>query len=129
MNSQELVNKAWSFKKEGKYAEALKFYSQAFDILISEASAYAHSQEGIFVDKEENKKKVRAILPKHLDKVKEYLKHDKVACTVSNNMAVIFAEMGDNESAKKFFHQSIDLTPDNIDYPDPKIGLEELKKL
>jgi len=55
MNSQELVNKAWSFKKEGKYAEALKFYSQAFDILISEASAYAHSQEGIFVDKEENK--------------------------------------------------------------------------
>lgn len=43
-------------------------------------------------------------------------------------MGTIFAELGDKNTAKKMFEQAIDLTPDGIEYNDPKIALEELQK-
>ncbi len=128
MELQELINKAWELKKHGQRTEALELYSKAFDTLTTEASGHARTQENTFIDKEENGEKIRQILPKHFDEAKKYLKQDKVAATISNNMAVIFAELGDTDSAKKLFEQSIDLTPDGMDYPDPRIGLQELNK-
>ena len=128
MQAQELFNQAWELKKTGNLMEALKLYSKLFEILTAQATDHAHAQSGSFIDKMENGKKIRIISPKMFNETSNYLKKDKVAATISNNMAVIFAELGDFEAAKKFFEQAIELTPVDIDYPDPKIGLQELSK-
>lgn len=121
MDLQSLINQAWELKKSGKHTEALALYSKAFDILTTEASNYAHRETRV-------SPLSTKINPDIFQKSKEYFKQDKVACTVSNNMAVIFAELGDLDSAERFFEQAIELTPDGIEYNDPRIGLEELKK-
>lgn len=128
MDLQKLVDEAWTLKKSGKLTEALGLYSQAFDVLVSEASANARMQEGTFEDNEENGKSVRKVLPKHFGEAKRYLKQDKTAAVLSNNMAVIFAELDDRKAAKDFFEQAIDLTPEGEEYTEPKMGLLELEK-
>ena len=129
MDLQNLLNRASDSKKKGEFIEALKFYSRAFDILISEASSYSHSKGDSFLDSEENGKKISKVLPKHFEYSKEYLKKNNIAAVISNNMGTILAEMSDFEGAKKMFEQAIELTPDREDYSDPKIGLKELKKI
>lgn len=128
MDIQKLLDDAWIIKKDGNLTEALKLYNQAFDILIEEARAYARKSGQTIVDFEENGKQIRQILPAHFDKSKEYLKQDKVAAVISNNMGTVWAELGEFETAKKFFNQAIELTPDGMVYQDPHIALEELKK-
>lgn len=126
---QDLLNKAWELKKSGDLVNALNLYGEAFEILADEASTYAHSEPETFLNEETIRgEKVRTILPKLFDETKKYFRQDKVACTISNNIAVIYAELGNYEYAKKFFEQAIELTPENMDYPDSKIGLKELKK-
>lgn len=129
MDIQELLNKAWELKKDKKHKEALDLYNKAYDILISEAGEFAHNQEGTYEDFEENGEKVRKITPKLFDKSKEYLRRDKIAATILNNMGVIYSENLDYESAERLFNESIELTPDGLDYPDPKIGLESINKI
>lgn len=124
MELQELITKAWNFKKEGKRAKALKLYSRAFNVLTQEAIKYTCGFDDVIKDKGSTRK----ILPKYFEKSKEYLKQSDVACKISNNMGTILAELGDIEGAKRMFEQAIDLTPEGIDYQHPKIGLKELKK-
>ncbi len=129
MELQELINKAIELKKGNKYPEALNLYNKALDILFAEASEYARKQKGSHMDSEESGEKIRKILPKHFDNAKIYLKHDKTVAIILNNMDVIYAENHDYESAKKLFEQAIELTPNEVDYPNPKVGLESLSKL
>ena len=128
MDLQELLNKAWKLKKKSEKLEALKLYNQAFDILSKEAQQHAHDSEGAYEDIEKRGEKIRKILPKFFNKVREYLKRNKIAAVISNNMGTIFAKLGDYENAKKMFEQAIELTPDGENYPDPKTGLQELEK-
>lgn len=121
MDLQEILNKAWELKKSGDPAGALKLYDEAFNTLASEATTYAHKQTRVSPLSSK-------ITPDLLAESKNYLKRDNVACTISNNMATIFAELGDHESARKLFEQAVELTPKDVDYPDPKVGLEELNK-
>ncbi len=62
------------------------------------------------------------------EECEKYLKRDKVAAVISNNIGVIFAELGDYKNAEKFFNQAIKLAPDEVDYKEPQKNLEELKK-
>lgn len=124
MNLQDLINKAWDLKKEGKLIETLDFYNKAYDILIRESVDYAKN----FGGSEINEGKTRKVMPQFFNKADEYLKKDNVVCTILNNMGVIFAELGDKETAKKYFQESIKFTPENFDYSNPHIGLKELVK-
>ena len=128
MDLQERLNKAWELKKSGDHMTALRFYHEVFNELGGEAAAYARMQPGTLTETIEGGEKVRTIQPEYLEKAKHYLRRDKIACTISNNMAVIFAELGDIASARKLFEQAIELTPEGFDYPDPRIALEELGK-
>ncbi len=128
MDLQKILNKARELKKKGEKVEALKLYSQAFDILSKEAQEYAHNSKESYEDIEENGESIRRILPEWFDKAKEYLKRDKTAAVISNNMATILGELGDYEGARKMFEQAVELTPDGENYPNPRLGLEELKK-
>lgn len=128
MELQELLNKASDLKKSGKHAEAFKMYSAAFDILVKEANAYAGSFENIGYETVEDGKKVWTDTPAFFEKAKEYMKRDKNAAVISNNMGVILAELGNLKGAKGWFEQAVELTPDHLNYPDPQINLKSLEK-
>ena len=120
---QDKINKAKGYKENKKSLEALGIYNQIFDFLCKSAANYAH-EPGNFKDVG----KTREILPGCLKDSKEFLKRDDLACKVLNNMGTIFAESGDIDNAESMFKQSIDLTPDAMDYKDPIIGLQNIKR-
>src|SRR3989344_4326684 len=106
METQDLFNKAWEKKKEGDFAGALKLYDELYEQLIKEASDFAHSFEDSVIDEGKTTK----IMPQLFRKSDEYLKKDKSACTILNNMGVIYGEIGNSEMAIKYFEESIRLT-------------------
>ena len=109
---QEKFDNAWNMKKEGEFEEAIKLYSELYEQLIKDAFAnIGGTSESYSKDK---------------SKVNNYLKGDKLACTILNNMGTILAEGGNKVDAKKYFEESIKLTPDGLNYQDPVIGLKEL---
>lgn len=121
---QEKFNQAWQYKKERKFSDAMELYDELYNQLIVGATKYARS----FKNSEIDEGKTRKIMPQFFNKADEYLKKDSLTCTILNNMGVIFAEVGDNKSAKKYFEESIKYTPYGIDYQNPKIGIKELRK-
>lgn len=123
MNHQEKFNKAWELKKQGNLKGALDLYTSLYDELIKEASKHAGSIPGTEI----TEGKTVTMMPSFMTEAEKFIRKDKLACTILNNMGVIYAEAGDKESAKNCFEQSIELTPDGVDYPNPKIGLEELQ--
>lgn len=122
MEIKEILDKAYCLKNDGKNEDSLKMYSEAFDVLVAEASEYAKGLEKMFEDAEK-----KIVSKKYLERFNKYLKKDKRACVISNNMGVLFAQTGEKASAKVFFEQAIDLTPEGEKYEDPYIGLEILK--
>lgn len=122
MNQQEKFNKAWELKKQGKLKDALGLYMSLYDELIKEASEHVGNIPGTEI----TEGKTVTMMPSFMPEAEKFLKRDKLACTILNNMGVIYAEAGDKESAKNCFEQSIELTPEGVDYPNPKTGLKEL---
>lgn len=122
-NIQALVNKAQELKESGKYQEALMCYSDSMDFLVEEANEHARNQEGTQVDIGS----LRSIAPRFFEESKKFLKQDMTAATISNNMGSLYARLGDVGNAKKMFEDAIDLTPEEQEYNDPKIGLKELQ--
>jgi hypothetical protein len=121
---QNKVNQAQKYKKEGKLVEAMGIYNQVYDHFIKEACKVARKLENTVQDTETT----RTINPEYFSAGEKYLKRDKTVCTILNNMGVIFAELNDKENSKKYFMESIKLTPDGLDYQNPKIGLKNLEK-
>jgi tetratricopeptide (TPR) repeat protein len=122
MEIKEILEQAYCLKNDGKNEDALKKYSEAFDLLVAEAAEYAKGLEPMFEDGEK-----KTISKKYLEKFNEYLKKDKRASIISNNMGVLFALTGEKASARVFFEQAIDFTPEGEKYEDPYFGLEVLK--
>lgn len=124
MELNELLEKAYEQRNSEKFKESLESYNEAFDLLVKEAAEHAKKSCPVFESNEE-----KEISPKYLKMFNDYLKKDKRACIISNNMGVLFAQMGEKASAKIFFEQAIDLTPEGEKYDDPYIGLEVLDKM
>lgn len=110
---QQKFDSARVFKKERKYEEAMALYSELYEQLIRDA--FEHTGKPTKSEKEDE------------ERINNYLKGDKMACTILNNMAVILAEVGNKEGAKKYFELSITVTPSDLDYQNPIIGLKELE--
>lgn len=127
MDLQELLNKAAELKKNGKRVDAFKMYSAAFDVLVKEANTYAGSFENTGYESIEDGKRVWTDTPAFFEKAEEYMKRDKTAAVISNNMGVILTELGNAKGAKKWFEQAVELTPDHVDYPDPTINLKNVE--
>ncbi len=113
MDFQEKINKAWELKNDGNSSEAMSLYSELYEQLIKDAFRNTGNPTDSYLEDE-----VR---------VGNYLKGDNLACTILNNMAVILAENGEKESARKYFNESIKYTPEYLDYQNPVIGLKELE--
>lgn len=110
---QEKFDSAWILKKQGNFEEAMSLYSELYEQLIKDG----FERTGGVTDSEKGDQ----------ERINSYLKGDKLACTILNNMAVILAEAGNKNAARNYFELSIKLTPENFDYQDPIIGLKELE--
>lgn len=121
-----LIDQASTFEKAGELASALEVYSKTLDFLVEQAKEYAQLASPAVIEAIVG---TGSISMEYLSKFNEYLKKDKTAALVSNNMALVFAKMGNKESARAFFEQAIDLTPKGECYDAPHIGLEMLKNL
>lgn len=120
---QDKINRAHKYKEEGKLIESIGTYNQVYDFYIKEATEFARRSDNAIV----NKGTTRKINPEYFLEAEKYLKRDNVVCTILNNMGVIFAELDDKENAKKYFEEAIKLTPNGLDYQEPKIGLKNLE--
>lgn len=118
---QKNIAVANTLRQRGDFEQAIASLSAALDILVGEARAYAQISEPYPVGRD------GVVSAAYLVRFNEYLKRDKSACMISNNMALLFAQMGNYSSAKIFFEQAIDLTPPGLVYDDPHIGLEAVK--
>ncbi|MGI5828246.1 MAG: hypothetical protein ACOX6V_04490 [Patescibacteria group bacterium] len=125
MEINELAVKAAVEKKAGNLDQALVLYSQAMDQIVRAAMKYALKYEDV-LEKIGNTETIREA---YLIRVKEFYRKDETACRISNNMGVIFVEMGNYAAAKDMFIQAIDLTPEDVDYADPVESLEAVESL
>lgn len=107
--------------KEGDSQAALEKYNDAFNMLIDMAGTYALEQEPNS-DKELLRAKAE-VLFKHS---KDYLKKDSTACTILNEMGLLFMDMAEYDNAKQKFMESIEYIPDGEDYSEPADNLERL---
>lgn len=114
------IQQAIEHKNAGRLQEALEAYSEAFDYLLMEARSFAKKTAG-YKDEGETRK----IPQEYFDAVRNYLRRDENAARISNNGGVLFARLGDHETAKKWFEQAIDLHP-NGEYREARINLENL---
>jgi tetratricopeptide (TPR) repeat protein len=120
MTIPQLVTRAAMEKKAGNLNEALELYSKAMNIIVKEAMKYALKYEDPLEESDGDK----VIREEYMEKVREFYKKDEVVCRISNNMGVIFTEIGNIPAARDMFLQAIDLTPEHIHYPDPIESLE-----
>lgn len=122
MDIQKLINEGRDYKNAGKLASALSCYNAVMDQLCSEAAEFARSQPDSYFDIRDE----RRFTPKYFEYADSYLKRDKIASRVSNNIGVIFAELKNFDSAKKYFYEAIKYTPKNDAYSDPETNLKNL---
>lgn len=115
------INKAVEHKNKGRLPEAIEAYSEAFDFLLMEAKNFAQKNVG-YIDNGET----RSVPKEYFDAIQNYLRRDENAARISNNGGVLFAQMGDYETAEKWFQQAIELHPEG-QYQEASQNLENLK--
>jgi tetratricopeptide (TPR) repeat protein len=123
---EDLLREGEQAQKFDQLEKSLGYYSEALDLLIGRAKDYAQKAEPAAMEAILGS---GAMSTQYISKFNEYLKKDQTAAIVSNNMAVLFAKMGNKSSAAPFFEQAIDLTPEGVTYDAPHAGLEMLKNL
>ncbi len=89
-------------------------------------SAVKFYEEGKDSDCWVDSKEVRYMMPQYLEVVRETISSDLQYSILANNLAIVFAEQGKKDDARKWFQESIAFIPDGVDYSNPKIGLENL---
>ncbi len=123
MNDMEqLLEKALKLEEQGEKDEALEALSQAFDILIDHAGAYARAEVGGITDVDG----LRALTPTLLEHSTTYLRKDLTAAMILNNMGLLFLELEQYDAAGQKFQEAIDLIPHNTEYDDPADNMQAL---
>ncbi len=116
-----------TYRKAGKFREALDWYSRAADGIVSAAREQAHQYpEKCFTEQIIDGAKGRVIHPYYFEKLHEILKSSPFYAIIKNNIGVCLIELEDINSAREQFQESIELIPDGYDYPDPYMHLENI---
>lgn len=68
----------------------------------------------------------RKMMPQYFVESDEYLRNEPATKIILNNMGAIWAELGDDSAAAKYFQESIKYTPEDVEYLAPKFGLDNL---
>lgn len=74
-----------------------------------------------------NGKRAVYFLPNFFNSFREALMEDRPYAMLLNNIGAVLTELGRETEARKCFRESIEFTPDGVDYPDPHVGLSRLE--
>lgn len=121
---EELISQAELYQEEGKLKKSLKNYSQAFDILVRLALESARESKDVYIDENGN----GGIGEEYQRNIIRFFKSDELACEISHKMGVIFSLLGNDQAAKDMFTQAIDLTPEEVDFFEPYVMLNEIEE-
>ena len=119
-----LLQNAQAFTQERHYENALKAYSDAFDVLIEEAAQYAKAQEKDVTDIDD----LRKITPRLFEHSKTYLRQTIQTASILNSMGTLFRELGDYENAQERFQEALEYVPGNVVFDEPRTNLEEVQE-
>ena len=61
-----------------------------------------------------------------MEKIQEVLCSEPTYAIIKNNMGVCLLELGEQNSAREQFRESIEFVPDGYNYPDPLEHLESI---
>jgi tetratricopeptide (TPR) repeat protein len=117
----------FTYRKIGQYREALGWYSKAAEVFVDSVfDDVKKDKEGCFREEIVNGEKTLVILPYTMEKTHEMLRSNPVYAIIMNNIGVCLIKLGDIDSAREKFRESIEFIPDGFDYPDPFKNLESI---
>ena len=116
-----------TYRKNGEIDKALEWYSRAADGMVSDVTEIVHKErDKCFRDEVIDGKNTRVVLPYTLEKIREILRSDPSYAIIKNNIGLCFIELGDIDSAREQFRESIEYIPDGFNYPEPYRNLESI---
>ena len=105
---------------------AIKFYSKAAEVhLNSITKTVSESVQSSEVGILKSGEKTRHLNPYYFERVHKLLKSTPDYSFIKNNMGYCLLLLGDKDSAREAFEDSIDCIPDGMDYPPPYDGLKD----
>ena len=117
-----------TYRKKGDTHKAIELYIRAGDI-YSEELARKNIDKYTREEVTDEGKRVLVVDPIAMEKVmNELLRSEPWPAYFSNNIGICYLELGDFESAKIAFEESIEFTPDGFDYPAPQHHLELMEE-
>ncbi len=114
-----------TYSKQGKYELAIQTYKSGIEKLID---SYIEKTNKINPDIIGSSKdgKILKINTRLFDEVQRLLKSEVIYATLINNIGYCHLELNRFDEAKKCFQESIEFTPEGVNYMPPKLGLQNL---
>jgi tetratricopeptide (TPR) repeat protein len=116
-----------TYRMSGELTKALEWYFRAANEIVSGVTGMVHKDnEKCHGDEVSGGKKTHDAFPHTFEKIREILRADPTYAIVKNNIGLCFIELGDIDSAREQFRESIDCIPDGFNYPEPYKNLESI---
>ena len=116
-----------NYKKMGKFHKAIEWYSKATDrIVYAITDQVTKDKEKCYKKEIIDGKETLVMLPYMLDKMHELLTANPIYSVINNNIGVCMIDLGDTDSARGYFNESIKCIPDGYNYSDPFKNLESI---
>ena len=116
-----------TYRKTGELPKALEWYSRAAEGVVSAVTDKMHmDRDRCFREEIIDGKRTLVVLPYAMEKTHEMLRSDPMYAIIKNNIGVCLLELGDTNSAKEQFKESIEFIPDGYNYPEPYKHLESI---
>jgi tetratricopeptide (TPR) repeat protein len=116
-----------TFKISGDFEKALEWYFRAANGIVSAAMKMVHIEPDKYLrDEVIDGEKTRVMEPHTFEKIRGHLCSDPSYAIIKNNIGVCFMKLGNKDSAREQFKESILTIPEGYDYPEPYKNLESL---
>ncbi|MEO1944259.1 MAG: tetratricopeptide repeat protein [Candidatus Thioglobus sp.] len=119
-----------TYRKMNQLQDAIEWYSKASDCLLTSIESRICKPKSLCykdVESDSDGKKGMVVLPYVFMKIEEELKSSPEYAMLQNNIGVCFMALGNFESARGAFIESINMTPDGFEYPLPIDALKEVE--
>lgn len=116
-----------AYLERGQCDEALEWFAKAAEGIVDGVTEEVYrDKERCFMEKCIDGKKTLVLLPYAVEKTHEALRSNPAYAIVKNNMGVCLMGLGELDSARDQFRESVEFIPDGFDYPDPAMHLEDI---
>ncbi len=116
-----------TYRMSGEFTKAVEWYSRAADGMVSAVTEMVHKdQDKCIRDEVIDEMKTQDVHARTVDKIREILRSDPTYAIIKNNIGISFIGLGDMDSARQQFRESIEYIPDDFDYPEPYKNLASI---